>query len=260
MTVGHGDSRRGAQLPPEQFKVAGDFADSFYTRPGLRWRLRRRLDPRAHRHFVGSDAGSGLDFRAAGRFQLDFLVGSGLRSDSVLLDLGCGSLRGGLHFIEFLDAGCYLGLDSSEQAVRRGIERELGLERFAVKRPEFVITDRFDVDRFSKRPDIVFANSLFTHLPAGDVEQCLDRLRAFAGDHPTDLYATFTEVGSGTRSDGVPHYAGGRVPITYTRDDLASLARSAGWTGEYIGGWGHPKNDWPGELRRQMMMSFRPAP
>jgi hypothetical protein len=45
-----------------------------------------------------------------GRLQFDFLLSKGLQSRHFLLDIGCGSLRGGIHFIGFLDAGRYDGI------------------------------------------------------------------------------------------------------------------------------------------------------
>jgi len=44
-----------------------------------------------------------------GQWQLDFLVGQGLRPWHCLLDLACGSLRAGVRFIDYLEPGHYLG-------------------------------------------------------------------------------------------------------------------------------------------------------
>ncbi len=37
-----------------------------------------------------------------GVLQFDFLMKQGLQSHYALLDVGCGSLRGGIHFIKYL--------------------------------------------------------------------------------------------------------------------------------------------------------------
>ena len=38
-----------------------------------------------------------------GALQLEFLQGRGLQPDDLLLDVGCGSLRGGVKFVEYLN-------------------------------------------------------------------------------------------------------------------------------------------------------------
>src|SRR3954447_26273250 len=45
------------------------------------------------------------------KFQIEFLEGSGLRPDTKLVDIGCGTLRGGIPIIERLDPGNYVGVD-----------------------------------------------------------------------------------------------------------------------------------------------------
>ena len=39
--------------------------------------------------------------------------------------------------------------------------------------------------------------------------------------------------------------------FAYTREEMESLGRQAGWAAEYVGDWGHP--------RGQRMMCYRPA-
>jgi hypothetical protein len=52
-----------------------------------------------HRGFIG-----GL-WDELGRLQVDFPVSEGLEPAHVLLDIGCGSLRGGVHLIPYLEPG-----------------------------------------------------------------------------------------------------------------------------------------------------------
>ena len=37
----------------------------------------------------------------------------------MLIDIGCGALRGGVHFVRHLDPGHYFGMDSEPAAARR---------------------------------------------------------------------------------------------------------------------------------------------
>ena len=74
--------------------------------------LRSTLQPGryAHRGYVG-----GM-WEEIGKVQIDFMVGQGLRPDDVFVDVACGSLRAGRHFISYLDPANYLGLDVRTRA------------------------------------------------------------------------------------------------------------------------------------------------
>lgn len=230
-------------FPPELFKDAFQGPDPFFQAS--------RHSGRGHRNYVGGDAGTGLPFQDAARFQLDFLVHHGLRRDTVFLDIGCGCLRGGIHFISFLDPEKYLGLDISAEVVRRGIIDELGMLLFWAKRPEFVISDQYDVDLFSQHPKIALANSVFTHVGPQDVRACLSKLSG-----PVTFFATFNEGYEKKLLGDRGHYLGGEQFITYTRDEMHHFGREFGFETEFIGPWGHPKNAWDCGFGNQMMFRF----
>ena len=48
-----------------------------------------------------------------GRLQFDFLVRQGLMPEHFFLDVGCGSWRGGVHFVDYLLSHRYFGVDVS---------------------------------------------------------------------------------------------------------------------------------------------------
>ena len=50
-----------------------------------------------------------------GKLQFDFLKKMGLRSEHYFLDVGCGSLRGGIHFINYLEPSRYFGIDKNNE-------------------------------------------------------------------------------------------------------------------------------------------------
>ena len=52
-----------------------------------------------HREMVG-----GM-WEEMGRLQLEFLQREGLTPEATLLDVGCGCLRAGVHFVRFLEPG-----------------------------------------------------------------------------------------------------------------------------------------------------------
>ena len=77
------------------------------------------------------------DMRA---FQFEFLLSRGLKRSDMLLDLGCGVLRGGVPLISFLDASRYWGFDVSSARLAEA-HRELTASGLAQKHP--VLTNEY---------------------------------------------------------------------------------------------------------------------
>lgn len=186
-----------------------------------------------HRDYVG-----GL-WEEIGQLQFDFMVAQGLQPEHTLLDIACGSLRGGVHFINYLNPGNYLGLDKEQALINRGIEQELGKGKLAEKQPQFVINDHFEFDRFSKVPDYAIAQSLFTHLVESDIKLCLKNLKKFVGSKPLTLFATFFECG--TPKKGELETSHSHAKFEYTRQQMEQFGKETGWKVKYIGDWGHPR-------------------
>ena len=186
-----------------------------------------------------------------GALQLAFLRDQGLQPGQRLLDVGCGPLRGAIHFVDYLDPGGYYGVDINQSLLDAGYDTELPEHlRTKLPRDHLRATDRFDCD-FGVPFDYAFAHSLFTHLSLNQIRLCLYRVakvmppggRFFATffraprSHPLDL----------PRGDG--RLWAERNAFFYYRGDLEWAARCAPWQARYIGEWGHPRN--------QMMMEFR---
>jgi len=189
-----------------------------------------------HRDYVGGF------WEEIGRLQFDFLVAEGLRPEHVLLDVGCGSLRGGVYFIPYLDRGHYLGIDKERLLIRRGLRTELDAAVRREKDPQFVVSDDFEFERFPVRPDFALAQSLFTHLPAGVITRCLEKLRAFSPG--CRLYATFAEVDAPVENRATSH---SRHGFRYTAAEMAAFGDATGWAFRSIGQWGHPRGQVMGE-------------
>lgn len=182
-----------------------------------------------HRRFVG-----GL-WEEMGRFQFDLMLAQGLRPDDVFCDVGCGSLRGGALFVPYLDAGNYLGLDLHQQLLDAGLA-ELGPEIVIARQPELVASDCFDFSRFSKRPTVALAQSLFSHLAAADITDCLTRLRAQAADG-CRFFGTFF-LPDGRRN---PRRSHSQLGFTYTPEAMREMGERTGWSPRYIGDIGHER-------------------
>jgi len=199
------------------------------------------IEALGHQVYVG-----GL-WEEIGKLQFDFLVSEGLRPHHHMLDIACGSLRAGIHFIPYLERGHYLGIEKEEGLIRAGIENELGTERYIDKKPEFVISSHFEFLKFTSRPDYALAQSLFTHLTTPLIKECFSKLRKVITERGV-FYATFNEVPSEVINPDEPH---DHALFWYTRQQMVDFGSEANWRGEYVGDWGHPRN--------QKMMRYRPV-
>lgn len=192
-----------------------------------------------HREYVGGD------WDALGKLQFEFMLKMGLQPAYVLLDVGCGALRAGVKFIEYLDDGNYLGLDSEKWLIQIGVRKELGTDLRRRKSPQFVASKSFAFDRFSKRPDYAIAQSLFTHLAEPDIRLCLEKMRRFINPggrfYATYFIADESHVNESSRSHS-------RRSFRYPRATVEDFGVEAGWRQRYIGDWAHP--------RRQMMVEY----
>jgi len=84
----------------------------------------QQIDAGEHKQHLG---GGARYWDRRGAFQLALLQWLGLDRYDTLLDVGCGPLRGGIHFIKFLERGNYWGVDfnaSFIEAAHRFVQAE----------------------------------------------------------------------------------------------------------------------------------------
>jgi cyclopropane fatty-acyl-phospholipid synthase-like methyltransferase len=114
-------------------------------------------------------------FVSAGQTQLDILLDNGLTTDSQVLDVGCGCLRGGVWLIDYLQPGGYSGIEPNEEMLDAGREILLGRSVEDTNRPRFDLNDRFDFTVFGQSFDYVIARSVWTHASQEQVRTMLDQ-------------------------------------------------------------------------------------
>ncbi len=201
----------------------------------VRRHVNRRLRPelRPHRTYVGGLWGQ------IGRAQFEFMLRRGLSPGDVLVDIGCGSLRGGRLFIAYLDPGHYLGLDHNAWLIEDGLRYEIPPELIQEQRPEFVVSARFEFEKFSVRPTYGIAQSLFSHLATSDIRLCLEKLRAHMASNGR-LYATFIPKERAFAGHVDPNRSADEKIFAYEPEQLLAIGRETGWEGEHLGQWGHP--------------------
>jgi SAM-dependent methyltransferase len=202
--------------------------------------LRARLRKFSHRGHVG-----GL-WDELGRRQLDFLVEQGLAPEDELLDVGCGSLRAGIHFVRYLDRGHYYGLDIDERVLRAGRD-ELAAVGLDPGCAVLLRDDAFRFRRFGHTFRWALAQSLFTHLPLNAIMRCLAEMEKVL-EPAGHFYATFFEnpgrrlsISDVEEPDGfVAHLD--RDPFFYDPDVFNWCVEGSTLSCALIGDWGHPRN------------------
>ena len=200
-----------------------------------------------HRKFVGGR------WDQIGAHQHEYLVSRGLEPNMKLLDVGCGSLRAGLHFVSYLEPGNYYGIDINPTLIEAGWNTELDDEQQRrLPITNLRSTDRFDAD-FGVEFDMAIANSVFTHMSLNYIRLCLCRL-AKVMRSGGEFYATYFEQPDDFPIDGIF----GKVPKQrfYERNVFWNYQRDMEWAATdlpfeaiHIGEWGHPRN--------QQMMLYR---
>jgi SAM-dependent methyltransferase len=201
---------------------------------------------RHHRRWVGGK------WKTMGALQRDFLVAQGLMPEHRLLDVGCGALRGGIHFVDYLLPKHYYGIDINPSLLEVGYEQELPARlRERLPRDHLRATDRFDCD-FGITFDYVIAQSVFTHVSLNHIRLCLYRV-AQRLEPDGRFFATFFEAPPGhpldaSLNDGRRWTE--RNAFFYYRRDLKWAAQWAELELHYMGKWGHPHGQRMVEFRR----------
>lgn len=191
-----------------------------------------------------------------GKLQFDFLVARGLQPQHRFLDVGCGAMRGGIHFASFVDPGNYYGIDVNDRLLEAALRVEIPAAGLADRVPAANLreTARFEAD-FGVTFDYAIAVSVFTHLPLNYIRLCLYEVAKVMSPGGR-FYATLFTV-----PDDLPYDAPQRQvhvtthperdPFHYRPSELEWAAEVADWDFSYIGEWGHPRGQQMAEFRRR---------
>ena len=188
-----------------------------------------------------------------GTLQFYFMRSEGLRPEHTLVDVGCGALRGGVHFVAFLDEGNYCGIDSNRSHVAAGRRELEGVTR---RRARLMVNDGFELSLFGAAFDYALAISLFTHLRPDDIARCLRGVEEVLEAHGR-FYASFLQsprdahLGPSSQGPGGTATAVGADPFHYSWEEMRTLGEEAGLAARLIGDWRHPR-------QHQMLCFTRP--
>ncbi|MEV6314636.1 class I SAM-dependent methyltransferase [Streptomyces sp. NPDC051776] len=166
---------------------------------------------------------------ALGQMQFDYLAEHGLKPRDRMLEIGCGNLRAGWRFIDYLEPGNYYGIDISPDIlieaqrtlVRRNLQDKLAHLTLATD----LTLDFLPSGWFS----VVHAHSVFSHSPLEVIDQCLTHVgRVMAPDGFFDF--TFD------RTEGAEHHVL-REDFYYRTETLVALAERHGMAARLMEDW-----------------------
>ncbi|MEU8309253.1 class I SAM-dependent methyltransferase [Actinomadura sp. NPDC048955] len=166
---------------------------------------------------------------ALGQMQFDYLLRHGLKPDDRLLEIGCGNLRAGWRFIDYLDAGNYYGIDISPD-ILLAAQHTLVRNDLREKLPHLTLVDDLKL-RFlpGAHFTVVHAHSVFSHSPLEVIDECLANVgRVLAPGGFFDF--TFD------RTEGTEHHVL-REDFYYRTETLTSLAEGHGFTARFMDDW-----------------------
>lgn len=195
-----------------------------------------------HREFIG-----GM-WNEIGKLQFEYLKDKGLNPEDKLLDVGCGSLRGGVHFVSYMMAKHYYGFDLNMSLIAAGLNIEIENLRLShkVDPRNFSTAPDFQYPEHWPSMDMALALSLFTHLNYTSICTCLKNT-AHILKKGGRFYASIFEVSqenvenSVVQSSEVITYAH-QDPFHYTRSRIEQAGFVSGFTLIEIEEFDHPRN------------------
>jgi SAM-dependent methyltransferase len=199
-----------------------------------------RAEDQGYRGYVGP--AEMYDLMGSSQFSL--LCTLGLRENHRLLDIGCGSLRGGRLFIPYLAPGGYTGLEPNKWLVDEAIERQIGHDVLGLKAPTFVHNESFDLSGLDPF-DFVIAQSIASHTGPAMTRALMEAIReglAASGVAAMSIRhdsSDWTEEGWFYWA-GTGHRTG---EVGYRPKTVAAWLDAAGLQGAPIA-WFHPRLTW----------------
>lgn len=175
-----------------------------------------------------------------GKLQFNYLLKNGLKPEHRFLDFGCGALRGGLHYIGYLNAGNYEGIDISEDILREGKKflKEANLEG---KNPVLHLVNDLSFRCVEgKKFDYIIAQSVLSHMPLKEIETSFVNIKKVMKPE-TIYFATFHDGGDKT-------FVKDFQDFYYPFSDLQQAGKRSGLRIELMNDYPHP--------RKQRMMKI----
>jgi SAM-dependent methyltransferase len=165
----------------------------------LKWRLlypqlRTENDTAAQRH---AKVGPPRLWKINRDFQFQFLIRMGLEPQDYLLDLGCGTLRGGIPIIDYLETSHYVGIDVRQDVLDEA-RKELEESQLVEKQPTLILVTDISSLNLKQKFDYIWGYVVLIHM---EDKILYDSLR-FVRHHVQEDACFYASVNVANRPDG----------------------------------------------------------
>jgi arylamine N-acetyltransferase/SAM-dependent methyltransferase len=176
-----------------------------------------------------------------GPWHLDLMNHFGLEPHHRLLDVGCGTLRGGIHLIPFLEAEKYVGIDPNPLFIRiaQRLIQETNLQHL---KPRITNIDNFESnDRF----DFILTQSVLNHLNEDQLHSLVDKIRVLLESDGTWISTVYFDSNIDTIQSNSPHpfRPNESVNSRFNPEWFESLLLHSGFSVEVISDLIHPHHN-----------------
>jgi len=169
-------------------------------------------------------------YGVSGASDFQKIVDFGLKPDDTCVDYGCGTLRVGIHTINYLGRGAYWGLDISDFLLEEG-RKLIGEPLWAEKQPHLrVISDESVAEAAAAKPALLFSGKVLIHVHPDELSQYLHNVLKIIGpsgqaiitgkwsDKETIDYSTLSWAHSISTIQGLVKAQGGRLTIVKEKE------------------------------------------
>lgn len=138
-------------------------------------------------------------------FQFNFLQKQGLETSSTFCDIGCGTLRGGIPIIQYLEPQHYWGIDVRVEAINEAV-KEVKRVELLYKKPSIIHAEQLSPLADLPKFDFIWAFSVLFHMTDNALVDALDFVKNHLegdgcfyanvniGDQPVDKWREFPVV------------------------------------------------------------------
>jgi cyclopropane fatty-acyl-phospholipid synthase-like methyltransferase len=160
------------------------------------------------------------------------LLAYGIRPDDTVVDYGCGTLRLGALFIEYLEADRYIGLDIDRRILAAGREQLAG-DVVETKRPTLEVISQESLARVAARsPRWVCSKGVLQHVPPEELDDYFASLSPLIHAGATGLL--FSHIAPESRRMSLKTWAHDFDQLHGTAEDHGMQLGRLKWRGSFM--------------------------
>jgi len=152
------------------------------------------VDPKQKRH---AHVGSPELYKKSRDFQIKFLKDMRLMPEDYLLDIGCGTLVGGIPIIRYLEKSHYYGIEKRLDVLEEA-RKELLESKLTHKTP-VLLSEDFSSLNLEREFNFMWASSVLIHFKDEILEDCF----AFVSNHLSKQGKFYANVNIGNKKDDI---------------------------------------------------------